>query len=247
MNKYDDGLIHQSEQDTFPWGTTLTWIAIGALMFLMVYFGIVTASASSMKEAADATYKLYDGTRGTCSMTYVGEDKNGEDFFLSAAHCFRGSGNYNVRFQTTDEDFNVLKEEIYYVNPVRTLKSKDVVLVKSKMKGDFGTPVDVATPEEFNPEIGDETITIGYPGADVLTLTRGNFTGVVPGILGIDTPLYRATPGVKGGSSGGGLYAKFGEEWKLVGTTLGMRRDSEFMNYFTNIESVDTVLSHYIR
>lgn len=230
---------------------------IAASLFAASLFTTAPASASDLQTIASATFKLYDGhapADGMCSVTFIGNDERGA-LFLTAAHCVEGGEDYNVRRLKLDQKdlMTPLSAEVYYVKAVRTLKSKDIALlqVRDKDVNFYETVPDVATVEEANTlRIGDELRVVGYPAAEVLTITSGEFAGkrsnvFAPAGLDKNTPIYQTTVGVAGGNSGGGLYAKFDGEWKLIGTTTGKRRDNEVMTFFQTSETVHEVLTGF--
>jgi S1-C subfamily serine protease len=209
------------------------------------------ASASDMAATANATFKLYDGNSGICSTTFMKNDKEGA-IFLTAAHCVDGSDNLNVRVQRLDEKdlTTVLSERVYYVKAVKTLVKKDIALLQVRDKEvAFGVqPVDIATVEEAKAlRIGDPLMAVGYPAAEALAITKGEYTGIVPSVFpSLDTPMYQTTVPVAGGNSGGALYANFKGEWKLIGTTTGKRTDNDIMTWFQTAETVNEVLKGYV-
>lgn len=211
------------------------------------------ASASDMKTIAAATFKLYDASGdGFCSTTFLKNDKDGA-LFLTAAHCADGKG-FSVRKQTVDPKNlrDILSEEVVYLKAVKTLAKKDIAVLQALDKSiEFPQkPVDFASIDEANTlEIGNDLLIAGYPAALAKAITKVQFTGKIAGLasldLDADTPVYQVTGGVAGGNSGGGLYAQFGGEWKLIGTTTAMRRDNAIMSFFQTAETVAEALRGY--
>lgn len=242
--------------------------AMAAIMLLIL--AIAPAGASDLQSITAATYKLYEGDRGICSVTFLKNDKEGA-LFLTAAHCVDGS-NFNLRKQVLDPKNlrDVLSEEVYYVKPVRTLVKKDVAIIQLTNKAiQISAPtVDIATVEEAAAlKTGDDLIAVGYPAASYVSVTKGTFVGKVQQVftdLDQDTPMYQTTVPVAGGNSGGALYALFptGDDpvpgkayqkvegkdftWKLIGTTTGMRTDNSVMTWFQTAETVNEVLKGYV-
>lgn len=229
----------------------LAVIGIGACSFLSA-----AANASSLKDITAATYKLYDGAgEGYCSTTLI-KNSDGKEgaIFLTAAHCADEKG-MNVRVQHIDPKNlrDVLSEEVVYVKAVKTLKTKDIAVLQALDKNSqfsVGKTVDIATVDEANTlSVGDDLLILGYPSAEAKAVTKTLFTGKVPGIEELgwdkDSPVYQVTGGVAGGNSGGGLYAKFGDEWKLIGTTSAMRTDNAIQAYFQTAETVNEALRGY--
>lgn len=224
-------------------------LATAALLAMMA----VPSYASSMAETAAATFKMYSGNRAQCSMTYVGSDTNGP-MFLTAAHCVVDSDDLNYRVQVLDGKFNVLSEQIVYLKAVKTLEKKDTALLQVLDKDIKVSvaPVDIALVTEANTlVIGDQVMVLGYPAAQALAITKGEFTGKVKnpfeGDLEDGLAMYQATAPVAGGNSGGALYAKFNDEWKLIGTTTGKRLDNDIMNWWQTAETVQETLRGFVK
>lgn len=246
-------------------------LVIGAAIAGLVAVAVVNpAKASDLATITAATYKLYEGDRGICSVTFLKNDTDGA-LFLTAAHCVDGS-NFNIRKQVLDPKNlrDVLSEEIYYVKAVRTLVKKDIAVIQLTNKDlKISAPtVDIATVEEAKAlKTGDQLIAVGYPAASYVSVTNGTFVGKVPQVfpdLDQDTPMYQTTVPVAGGNSGGALYALFptGDDpvpgkayervegkdftWKLIGTTTGMRTDNSVMTWFQTSETVNEALKGYV-
>lgn len=204
------------------------------------------ASASTLKEAADATYKLYSGNDGICSMTFVGNDSEGA-IFLTAAHCVDGK-ELNFRIQKKNEKYEVVSEEIHYLKVLRANTSDDTAIlqVTDPEVAISGASVDIATVEESDKvEFGQELFVLGFPAADEKSLTRGNFTAKKKGVLGV-TEMYQTTVPIAGGNSGGGLYIEVDGEYKLIGTTSAKHSRNEIMTYFSTAEAVRRVLAGFL-
>ena len=228
----------------------------GVALTVLVGVFVVTsqAKASDLPAIAASTFKLYEGDRGICSTTFLRNDKDGA-MFLTAAHCVDGTG-LNVREQTLDQKDlkTVLSEEVFYVKAIRTLKKLDVAILQTMDKSaTFTAPgVDIAAPAEANEALkfGDKLIVVGYPAAEALSVTEGPYTGTVPvpGAVAndLDAPMYQTTVPVAGGNSGGGLYARIADTWKLIGTVTAKRMDNDIMTFYQTAETVDTVLKGYV-
>lgn len=223
--------------------------AIMAAMF------ISPAAATDIKTAAQATYKIYDGDRGMCSSTFYRNDPEGA-LFITAGHCVDSDSDYNLREQKVvvgASKYEVLSEKVYHIKTVKLMKAKDVALIQLKDSDvTFDIPeVDIATPEEMKDiTIGTPVMAVGYPAGLELTITTGEFTAMTPGIppLKLEGPLYRFTATVIGGNSGGGLYAKFGDEWKYVGTVnaiINPAFGAGMIQWGTTPETIDQLLTGF--
>lgn len=219
-------------------------------LFTAIALGLVsTASwASNFSEIGDATLKLYNNDGPYCSSIVV--DKN---HLITANHCV--DADMNIRFERHDKDLNVIGFDLYNVKSVRTLKDKDVAVLEVVEEGfDFGKkeikPVDIASVEEGNSvSFGDDVVAVGYPAVQALTITEGLFGQAIqsPEQRLWKGKVYRFTAPIIGGNSGGGLYAKFKDKYKLIGVTVGgYNTNGAFMNLATPIESIDDVLKNFV-
>lgn len=227
-------------------------MAAGAALFMTG-----AASATDLQTAANATYKLYENGDGMCSAQHVKNIDEGA-VFLTAAHCVDGkTADYSIKIENQgtsvgpkdQQSFEVTDERVFHVRVVRANEKSDVgvFITKSKTAGaELGDPIDIATPDEANSvKFGDDVIVLGFPAAEEKTITKGQFTGKINGVLDLQYN-YQTNVPVAGGNSGGGLYAKFGEDWKLIGTTSASRRDNSIMTYFSVNEAVWDALAGYV-
>ena len=237
----------------------LSKVLLGTAVFFVAAVLATNVFATTLQEAANATYKLYDGEDGICSMTFVGNDEHGA-IFLTAGHCVDAPKSpdpkstdpevfkLNVRTQTINDKHAVTDEEIHYLKVLRKLPDDDTALLQAASK-DFTlstAAVEVATPEEAKKmEFGQDLMVLGYPAAEQKSVTKGNFTAVIAGVLGVKEQ-YQTTVPVAGGNSGGGLYTKIGDEYKLIGTTSAKRRDNDIMTYFSTADAVKRVLAGFL-
>lgn len=207
------------------------------------------ASASSLKDIAAATFKIYgDDGRAYCSTTFLKNDPAGA-LFLTAAHCVQkpDEGGMNIERDKLDpKDLKtVLSKEIYTLKAAKTIASKDIAVLQllDKDVTFWETGPDIATVEEANKlSIGDDLLVVGFPAAQVKAVTKGTFSEKIAAILDLEAPMYQTTVPVAPGNSGGALYAQFDGQWKLIGTTTAMRRDNSIMTYFQTAETVNEAL-----
>lgn len=213
-----------------------------------VLLSATMAMSTTLENVAEATYKLYDGETPICSSVMV-TSSNLNDYLVTAAHCVTRPNNLNIRQSKYDNKFNIISEVRYNLELKRSLRNRDVAILRVKDETGVFKTVDIAGIEETNNTLkfGSDVFVVGYPKVQDLTFTGGTFSGKVKGILGLDTPLYKATPNIMPGSSGGGLYIKTGEDnYKLIGLTTAMNGDNQFMNFFSTIESLHTVVAGFI-
>lgn len=228
-------------------------VVLAVQLFFIGLAGSV--NATTLKEAGDATFKLYQADKGICTANFVGHDKDGE-LFLTAAHCVVGSADQrmslNLRKRTVDkaDAKTVLSEQVYYVKVIRDMPKKDVALLQirdSAIKLNV-EPIEIASVEEASSvEFGSALLGIGYPKGTSLSLSQGAMAELVPSPFdGLDAIMYQTTVTLAQGNSGGGLYAKIGDEYKLIGTATGMRTDTSIITYYQTAESINEVLRGFV-
>lgn len=223
------------------------YITAGLFGLSLLATSVISVGATTLKEAADATYKLYEGEAGVCSMTFIGNDADGA-IFLTARHCVVDSKGLNFRIQKLNEKYEVTSEVINYLEVLRQNKDDDTAILQVTEKDvALGiAAVELATPEEAKKiEFGQDLVALGFPAADQKSITKGSFTAKVAGVIDVKEQ-YQTTVPLAGGNSGGGLYAKFGEEYKLIGTASAKRRDNDIMTYFSTADAVKRVLAGFL-
>lgn len=107
--------------------------------------------------------------------------------------------------------------------------ANDLAVIKLREEGLMLPSASIANTDPYE---GEKVWTVGYPLGLTRTITEG-FMGGYESInrqsmsgdqFGNEAILYRATPAIFGGNSGGGLFKKNGENYELVGITdLGFR------------------------
>jgi V8-like Glu-specific endopeptidase len=238
--------------------------AAGALLILYV-FSSVQAHAASLETSADATYKLYADGRGICSIQHIKNVDEGA-LMLTASHCIQGDKDtkYSLHLENRGtsvgpkdvQTLEIRDERVFYLRVLRDDPKGDVALLVTKSKtagAELGDPIDLATVDEANTvKFGDDLIVLGFPAAAEKTITKGQFTGKINGVL--DTQYnYQTNIPVAGGNSGGGLYANFWNpkdgtaDWKLIGTTFAKRSDNDIMTYFSVAEAIKEITAGYMK
>ncbi len=198
------------------------------------------ASASSLEEIKNATYKLYDDGVPICSAVAISPTQ-----LVTANHCVDGSSNLSISVETLDpKDLKPVSITQNFVKVVRTIKDKDVAMLQLKATNTALHVADYAVPKETKMNFGDPVIVVGYPKVMEVTMTHGEFSSMASlKEHGLDALFWKITAPVTGGNSGGGLYKEFNKgDYKLVGLTTAGFRDVSFMNYFSTVESLESVL-----
>lgn len=195
--------------------------------------------AQTLEQAAASTYKLYAGTTPLCSGVFVKSSKGGEDLYLTAAHC-GNKKNYNVRVQVKDKEFNVISEQVFYLTPVRTLKSRDVMVFKTSDNSHKFNVAELASKEEAESlKLGTKLSTIGFPLAQELTVTHGEFMSLAKSKMSaMKFPFYKNTVPSTKGSSGGGLWMYTKNGLKVVGIVSHGHTSVGFMNMSATYQSI---------
>lgn len=224
--------------------STIKWfVALAAFIAVAIIFSAIPSNAdeqdSMWAQMMEPSYKLYMDNRPICSATVIhseaDEDGEIETFLLTAAHCVKGDA-MNVRKQTLDEKLDVVKETVFYLKKFRSFTDYDVAILQVRDKEE-AFPVARIAQEKTNIKPGRDVWAVGYPKARELTITHGEYTGKAkhPPTGKI---FQRATAPIAGGSSGGAVYIKTTEGYKIFGVTSGHFADTSFMNYFTPLESI---------
>lgn len=235
----------------------LKTLVLGAVIALM---SALSVQASDLKTIAAATFKLYDASgEGFCSSTFLKNDDGGA-LFLTAYHCVDGKVDnktgyfenpiYLHKDKLDPRDLKtVLSSEHFAIKRVKGLEKDDIAILQLMDKdvkfAEIGP--DIASIEEANTlVIGDDLIAVGFPAAQTKSITKGTFAAKVPNpFKGLESVMYQTTVPIAGGNSGGALYAKFGDQWKLIGTTTGMRTDNSVMTWFQTAETVHKAVRGY--
>lgn len=228
---------------------------------LLVTVGIFVAAlvgtnvhAATLNEAAAATYKLYEGERGICSTTFIGNDNLGA-IFLTAAHCVDGK-DLNFRTQKLNDKYEITSETINYLKVLRSSKEDDTAIMQVTDPSVTLAihAADMAVPDDEKTLVfGQDLIALGYPAADQKSITKGNFTNKIKGVLDVKEQ-YQTTVPLAGGNSGGGLWTYFCDnavpkatcEYKLIGTASAKRGDNDIMTYFSTIGAVNRITAGFL-
>lgn len=185
------------------------------------------------------SYKLYSGSTPRCSSTIIkskrDEDGQIETLVLTAAHCI--ATNLNIRKQSLDANLDVYKETVFYLEPVRVFKPEDVAVLRVIDKSEQ-FPVARLAMKRTSPPMGRKVWVVGYPKSLDITLTAGEYGGLVKNPRPNMPLMVRATAPIHPGSSGGGLFIKTVRGYELIGVTSGHWRDTSFMNYFSRLEPI---------
>lgn len=196
------------------------------------------ASASSFEDIKDNTLKLYSNGVPICSAEVI-------DFntVVTAAHCVTADNNLSFYSQRKNADGKVTFESNVFLDVEYVNVEDDVAILTPRELRFFGVGVDVATEKEIEEylTLGTEVIAAGYPFVEEFALTEGLYNGLVeaPTPLNVKGKVFFSSTWIVGGSSGGGLYIKIGDELKLIGIASGGR---EHLSIFTPISHLREAL-----
>lgn len=190
-------------------------VLAGALLIMFVFS---SAFAASLETSANATYKLYEGGTGICSIQHIKNVDEGA-LMLTASHCVHDATKdtkLSIRLENQGtsvgakdvQTLEIKDERVFYLRVLRDDPKSDVALLVTKSKtagAELGDPIDLATVDEANSvKFGDDLIVLGFPAAEQKTITKGQFTAKINGILETQYN-YQTNIPVAGGNSGGGF------------------------------------------
>lgn len=228
---------------TNAWTYTRRMLIAGGVALAGVFLLSGTAKASTLQEIVESTVRLYHSDRFACSATYM-YTKEGEDYFLTAAHCLTEEG-MNIRFieQNAEEGYRTESIKSYYAIEVDGTEDGDAALIKTYVPTEFMmTPIDIARSEDLL-DYGVPVMASGFPAGRELSITYGTFTGKVQHPILEEGEAYRADAAIAPGSSGGGFYHRVGDnEYELIGVSSALLMGSQGMNYFAVHDAVEQAL-----
>jgi hypothetical protein len=171
-----------------------------------------------------ATLMLYKDNAPVCTTSVVHSGDDGT-VLLSANHCIDKGGEFSIRLVVKDENRQTISYTVYMADVLKRDPAADIAVLRLRDKGVSLPVTDVATVEEADAALfkGADVLAAGYPGTryarmDDLVYTEGLFTGLRDSFVGsVKAGVYRATTPIWYGNSGGALYTKIGDTWKLVG------------------------------
>jgi S1-C subfamily serine protease len=195
-----------------------------------------TAMAASdlptfQKQAVDTVVQLNRSCSGVVLDTSKVEKLDKETtYIITANHCVDGEESGYVTIDKKDKQ-KVVKTEQYVFDVIRRAATKDLAFLRLREKG---LSLPSAVLDTKDPVEGQEVWTVGYPLGLNRTITAGFFGGFANitkdmrfDEFGNGRPVYRASPAIYGGNSGGGMFINDGGQYKLVGIT-----DAGFPSFF---------------
>lgn len=215
--------------------------SLGAIIIL-VAAGFFTDSkadelATFQKQVINPVVQL----NRNCSGVVLDLENTKNTFLVTANHCVEGEKSGYVTLDTkatyhdpiSDKDKRgaLIETQSVVYDVVRRDLVNDLAVIKTRKEG---LELDGVTLAQEDPQEGEQVWTVGYPLGLTRTVTEGFFGGymnLTPDMhfdeFGNGRPVYRATPPIYGGNSGGGMFVKNDDHYELVGIT-----DAGFQNFF---------------
>jgi len=224
----------------------LTAFVIGIAAAFAVVAPAMAGNDNLNEQVLAATVQL----NGNCSGTVIysrRDEKSGDvkTVVLTAGHCVS-----SVMAKDQDIDFpvyagnRVVKKERYIGRVLGRYYKRDLALVVLKDKDTLFSKVAKISDAEPSVSMGDQVVTVGYPGGMGLTITEGLFGSYET----VDYPYdgveyFRATPDITGGNSGGAMYqVTAAGDYKLIGVTAAVWRCCSFMGLYTPASDIHEYL-----
>ncbi len=210
------------------------------------------AFASDLTGIQNGTYLLHMNGDPGCSAQAIKRD--GKVLFLTANHCVTDTAaEYSVNRITFDADKFDKKvfESVYYVDVVKRDATTDTAVLRPVDKSLVLDVVDLATIAEAKAALskGAPVLVAGYPNSMAspigdLVFTEGMYTGLSKAfVASVTSPMFRTTASIYYGNSGGGLYVKIGDTWKLIGIASQTDPELRWVNsLFATTESIDKAI-----
>lgn len=206
--------------------------------------------ASSLATIQSATKELYtsgmadasgNAESATCSGEFISPTE-----YLTAGHCVADNGKVGTSFSlhdvSVDTNLNVVTETHYKLSLVSLDISNDIAILKLQDTS-IKEPYVQLAPKGYIPQFGDALFTVGFPRAEGILKTNGEFGSVtkspVPDISGL---FYRTSVPLDVGNSGGGLYANINGQYYLVGLASFVQSDNNNISWFATLDSIDKLL-----
>lgn len=209
--------------------------ALAVIAFLALTFPALAVDANLKTQAIEPVVKINQNCSGTIVSSEADATGKVKTQILTAKHCMKGKeGVLNIEFR--DRGRPIRDVNVWY--DLDRSSFKDDLSVVTLRDIETVYPAAIIANEE-RVELGTEVYVIGFPRATIKTLTRGLFSGYQ---IIDERPLYRATPAMTYGNSGGALFQKNGDNYELIGVTSMKYRDSEFMNLFVPLHEIQEFL-----
>lgn len=197
-------------------------VALGVLTMGGIFVSKANAAdATFVKEVISPVVQL----ERNCSGVVLEVGKPSDTIIATANHCVSGDASPSeksgyVMIDEKDGQKVTMTNQYVYDVVIRDT-TNDMALIKLRKEGLF---LDGATLASTDPTEGDTTWAVGYPLGLPRAVTTGLFGGwisLTPDMsfdqFGNGRGVYRSATPIFGGNSGGGLFMKDNDKYKLVG------------------------------
>lgn len=223
-------------------------LTVGVIGVAALFFAGKAVSADELKSLQNEAIAPVVQLNRNCSSVVINTNKPSSTYLVTANHCVSDGASQDRWGNSTDKNGMVtvdvkdkaeLIETNQYVYDVLIRDTKlDLAVLKLRKEGLMLQGADILTED---PQEGEDVVAVGYPLGLTRTVTRGNFGGfeAMSSDLQWDEfggpssdpassrAMYRATPPIFGGNSGGGMFVERDGHWKLAGIS-----DVNFPRFF---------------
>jgi S1-C subfamily serine protease len=220
-------------------------LAIAGLLALVCY----PVHAVDLAGIEAATLMLYNNGRSVCT-TQVVHSEGGETVLLVAHHCVDGGGEFSIR-QDIKVNGKVASYTVYMADVIKQDAKNELAVLRLRDTQTVFPATDIASLAEVDKTLfkGAEVLAAGYPGTryakmEDLVFTDGLYVGRRASFVpSVEVDVIRTTIPIWYGNSGGALYAKIGEEWKLVGVASQIDPETPWMtSLFIPVDAIEKIL-----
>lgn len=217
-------------------------VAFATVVSLATFAPSAYAVDTKLMEVIKAVPQIDDNC--SASVVYSKRDEKSGDVktvLLTAKHCL-------ADYKATDDlyaDFlqyqnnRVIKKNRFMAHKLGEYYKADIALLELVDKKTLFEDV-VKLSDGKDIQMGDETVTIGYPLGVGINFTEGHFMSVVHFSSFMDNQEFlHATPDVGPGNSGGPLMKKMGDgSYEQIGLTTGVINGFPFSGVYTGIDDI---------
>ena len=205
---------------------------IGFAVGLLAAWGIAVSQAHAddlevfQKKAINPVVQL----ERNCSGVVIDIGQLTDTWIVTANHCVEDEKSGHINIDVKDRA-KLVETKTYVFDVVTRSTGTDLAVLKLRKEG---LMLDSASIASDDPVEGEHVWTVGYPLGLTKTVTEGFYGGFMSltedmtfDTDGNSREVYRATPAIFGGNSGGGMFMKRNNSYQLVGIA-----DAGFMNFF---------------
>lgn len=223
-------------------------LLIIAAVLLLPYSVFAGDLKSFQKEVVNPVVQL----ERNCSGVVIDTSDENKTFIVTAEHCVTGDKSGRVNIDIKDKQKLISTEQHVFDVIVRDVED-DVAFLQLRKEG---LNLEGATIGKEDPQEGEPVWVVGYPLGKSRLITSGFFGGFdsldlnKPGgfsELGDYRPVYRASPAIIGGSSGGGMFVEGEDGYKLVGITHAGFPNFFVASFFNPQEAINNIVERGLK